>query len=56
MSHGRRARVMNIDRIKIAGIAGCAQALVLSLKQNNTQTSSIMLGAAVTMPTSWPVP
>jgi hypothetical protein len=32
-----RARVVDIDRIEIAGIAGRAQPLILGLKQNNAQ-------------------
>jgi hypothetical protein len=37
MSNGLRARIVDIYRIEIPGIAGCAQALVLGLKQNNAQ-------------------
>ena len=32
-----RARIMDIYRIEVAGIAGCAQTLVLRLKLNNSQ-------------------
>lgn len=37
MSNRLRARVVDINRIKIAGITGCAQPLILGLQQNNTQ-------------------
>jgi hypothetical protein len=37
MSNGLRARIVDIHRIEIAGIAGCAQPLVLGLKQNHAQ-------------------
>lgn len=37
MSNVLRTRVVNINRIEILGITGCAQPLVLRLKQNNAQ-------------------
>jgi len=37
MSNVLRARIVDIDRVEIPGIAGCAQPLVLGLKQNNAQ-------------------
>src|SRR6476469_5732156 len=37
MSNGLRARIVDIHRIEIAGVAGCAQPLVLGLKQNDAQ-------------------
>ena len=37
MSNVLRARVVDIDRVEIAGITGCAQPLVLRLKQNDAQ-------------------
>jgi len=37
MGNRLRARIVDIDRIKIAGITSCAQALVLGLQLNNTQ-------------------
>lgn len=37
MSNMLRARIVDINRVEIAGITGCAQPLVLGLKQNNTQ-------------------
>jgi len=37
MSNGLRARIVDINRVKIAGVAGSAQPLILGLKQNNAQ-------------------
>ena len=37
MSNGLRARIVDIYRIEIPGITGCAQALVLRLQHNNAQ-------------------
>jgi len=37
MSNRLRARIVDINGVKIPGITGCAQALVLGLQQNNTQ-------------------
>ena len=37
MSNVLRARIVDIYRIEIPGITGCAQALVLGLQQNNAQ-------------------
>ena len=37
MSNGLRARVVDIHRIEIARITGCAQTLVLRLKLNSSQ-------------------
>jgi len=37
MSDRLRARVVDINRVEIAGITGCAQTLVLRLEQNNAQ-------------------
>ena len=37
MGNMLRARVVDINRIEIAGIAGRAQPLVLGLEQNNAQ-------------------
>lgn len=37
MSNVLRARVMDINRVEIAEITGCAQPLVLRLKQNDAQ-------------------
>ena len=37
MSNGLRARIMDIYRIEIPGIARCPQSLVLGLQQNNSQ-------------------
>ena len=32
-----RARVVDVNRVKIAGVAGRAQTLILGLQQNNAQ-------------------
>lgn len=37
MGNVLRARVVDINRIEIFGITGCAQPLVLGLQQNNAQ-------------------
>ena len=37
MSNVLRARVVNINRVEIAGITSCPQPLVLCLKLNNSQ-------------------
>ena len=37
MSNRLRARIMDINRIEILGITGCAQALVLGLQLNYAQ-------------------
>ena len=37
MSNGLCAWIVDIHRIEIAGITGCAQPLVLGLKQNHAQ-------------------
>ena len=37
MSNVLRARIVDINSVKIAGVTGCAQPLVLGLKQNNAQ-------------------
>ena len=37
MSNRRGAGIVDINRIKILGIAGCAQPLILGLKQNHAQ-------------------
>src|SRR5437868_6525240 len=37
MSNVLCARVVDINRVEVAGITGCAQALILGLQQNNAQ-------------------
>jgi hypothetical protein len=37
MGNRLRARIVDIHRIEVAGVAGCAQPLVLGLKQNHAQ-------------------
>ena len=37
MSNRLRTRIMNVNRVEIPGITGCAQTLVLGLQLNNTQ-------------------
>ena len=37
MGHMLRARIVDIYRVKIVGITGCAQTLVLGLQENNAQ-------------------